>query len=610
MFDLDREFVEVDVGSAVPRAGARAHSCVMLIHDPPALDALAVLEAWTAAAQLHRCAVVVVAEGRDTLRAALRAGAAAYLDASSLDHERLQHAIEDALDRSIAIASESANEDVKRFRELADALPAYVSYIDAQQRYSFINKPSVQRFGRPVSELRGRTVEEVLGATNYQHVQPCLEAALRGEQVRVEHRLQLPVGGDLRLDAAYVPDRRSDGSIAGCLVMVIDVTERRRAEQTLRDSEKRLRLAQDASGLGIYDVDLRSDITEWDQRPREMWGFGPDEPLNRELILSCIHPDDRAEVEFELASAYDPDGDGIFRGEYRIIRRSDCQTRWIAATGLTTFEDRQPVRMVGTMKDITERKQAEDALRRSKEQLRESDRRKDEFLAVLGHELRNPLAAIRSAAELLPLYAAEDPRLARISTALERQSNHMVRLIDGLLEVSRIARGKINLEWKTVELRDVLAGVLHGRSEQLAGSGLTVEQQISEQPLWVWGDEVRLAQIFDNLLGNAMKFTKAPGTIRLVAQKREESVVVSLADTGVGIRAEMLESIFEPFKQDESVRGRATGGLGIGLALVRGLVELHHGSVVARSEGPGRGAEFEVRFPATLATVRMIDRAS
>ncbi|HVI02627.1 MAG TPA: PAS domain-containing protein [Enhygromyxa sp.] len=610
-------------------------------------------------------------------------------------------------------------EDAHLVRELADALPAYVSYIDSRQRYLFLNKTYSHRFQRSAAELRGKTVAEVLGPENYEGVRPYLEAALRGKQIRGEYALQLPNGACMHVDAALVPDRRVDGSIAGVVAMVVDVTERRRAqdltrrvldnlfafvglleldgtlvevnnaplaaagiklaevrgkkfwdchwwsysaasqaivreaceraargetvrhdaivrviddgrkvmdfqiaplrdadgevvylvpsavdvtnrvkvEQVLRESEERLRMAQDAAGLGIHDLDLRTGAARWDRRARELWGLGREDPISFESFVSGVHPDDRPALQAAIDGVADPKGPGILQVEHRIIRRSDGQVRWIAVTGRTTFEDGQPVRMVGTMQDITCRKHAEDALRRSQEQLRESDRRKDEFLAMLGHELRNPLAAICSAAELLDVYATDDPRLGTIRDALERQSNHMVRLIDGLLEVSRIARGKLHLEWKTVNLCDVLAGVLHDRSEQLVRGRLTLQCELPEQPLWVWGDEVRLAQIFDNLLGNAIKFTAESGTIRVVAQRRDDLVSVSIADTGVGIRPEMLESIFELFRQDSQQIARATGGLGIGLALVRGLVELHHGSVVARSDGPGLGAEFEVQLP-------------
>src|SRR5690606_28109243 len=205
----------------------------------------------------------------------------------------------------------------------------------------------------------------------------------------------------------------------------------------------------------------------YDQRARELWGIGLDEKVSLDSFFAGTIPEDRPAVQAAFERATDARGTGILHIEHRIVRRSDGQIRWLATTGRTSFENGEAVRMVGTMQDITGRKQAEDALRRSREQLRESDRRKDEFLATLGHELRNPLAAICSAAELLSVYATEDTRLSIVRDALERQSNHMVRLIDGLLEVSRIARGKLHLEWKTVNVGEVLAGVLHDRSEQL-----------------------------------------------------------------------------------------------------------------------------------------------
>jgi PAS domain S-box-containing protein len=488
-------------------------------------------------------------------------------------------------------------EESQRVRQLADAIPAFIAHVNVDRRYIFLNQYYRKRFQRPVSELCGRTVAEVLGPENYSGVQPYLEAALRGEQGQVEQRLALPGGESMFVDAAYVPDRRVDGSIAGCFVMAVDITERKLAEHQAREGEERLRLAKEAAGLGIHDIDYRTGICRWDPCLRELWGFGADQPITFELFMSGVHPDDRAGVRIIIDRAHDPRGDGSYQVEHRIINLVDGRVHWVAVAGKTTFEDGQPVRTVGTMQDITTRKQAEDALRRSKQELRESARRKDEFLAMLGHELRNPLAAICTASELIHDHGASDPQLARIGEVLERQSKQMVRLVDGLLDISRIARGKIHLEPKLVDLRQVLFGVLDDRGEQLARRGLRLDRRLADRPLWVFGDEVRLAQIFDNLIGNALKFTSAPGSISVVARSRGPWVIVRVKDTGAGIHSDMLDTIFEPFQQDRLELARSTGGLGIGLALVRGLVELHGGSVVARSEGPGTGAEFEVRLP-------------
>jgi two-component system CheB/CheR fusion protein len=173
----------------------------------------------------------------------------------------------------------------------------------------------------------------------------------------------------------------------------------------------------------------------------------------------------------------------------------------------------------------------------------------------------------------------------------------MAGLIDGLLEISRIARGKIQLERAAVDLRRVLSSVVEDRSAQVDASGLTLRSSYPEQPLWIWADKVRLAQVFDNLLGNAMKFTPAPGRIELSLARDGEEAVLRVRDSGVGIRPEMLPRLFQPFQQEVQDIAREAGGLGLGLALARGLVELHGGSIDAHSAGPGTGAEFRVRLP-------------
>lgn len=244
--------------------------------------------------------------------------------------------------------------------------------------------------------------------------------------------------------------------------------------------------------------------------------------------------------------------------------------------------------------DVTTRKRVEAALQ-------ERDRRTDEFLAMLGHELRNPLAAIRNAAELMNLAKSEDPRLLRVQAVLERQSAHMARLIDGLLEVSRVARGKIALEQQVLDVGRVLADAVRDRRPQIAGRQLEVAMDLSPDPVWVFGDYVRLLQVFDNLLANALTFTSAPGRIDVKLQQNEEWATIHVCDTGIGIRPEMLSAIFEPFHQEAQGVARTTGGLGLGLALVKAIVELHGGTVEARSAGLGTGTDLQVSLPLTAA---------
>jgi len=244
-----------------------------------------------------------------------------------------------------------------------------------------------------------------------------------------------------------------------------------------------------------------------------------------------------------------------------------------------------------------ERGRAEVALRASEARLRESDRRKDEFLAMLGHELRNPLAAIRSSAEIMKLTAGNDSRLERIQRVLDRQSTHMSRLIDGLLEISRIVRGKVQLVRETCDAREIAMGVLQDRRPQLQARGLELTEDLPPEPVWIHADNVRVAQILDNLIGNAIRFTQPGGRIELWLRQEGRSAVMRVKDTGIGMPPDSIPRLFEPFQQGSQDFDRSGGGLGLGLALTKGLVELHGGSIEASSQGPGTGAEFQVRLP-------------
>jgi signal transduction histidine kinase len=230
--------------------------------------------------------------------------------------------------------------------------------------------------------------------------------------------------------------------------------------------------------------------------------------------------------------------------------------------------------------------------------LKVADARKNEFLATLAHELRNPLAPIRTAVELLG-QAEEDPNvLTTAHTIMTRQVSHMVRLIDDLRDISRIAKGKLQLHKEPIELAAVVQSALEATRPvvEAARHGLTVS--LPTEPVRLNADPTRLAQVFSNLLNNAAKYTDAGGQIWLAAERHEDEVVISVRDTGIGLDAEFLTHIFDMYSQLTPARERSQGGLGIGLALVRGLVELNGGSVEARSDGPGRGSEFVVRLPA------------
>jgi signal transduction histidine kinase len=238
------------------------------------------------------------------------------------------------------------------------------------------------------------------------------------------------------------------------------------------------------------------------------------------------------------------------------------------------------------------------------EELRESDRRKDEFLALLAHELRNPLAPLRNSLNILQLMGQDDPASERIRETMERQVNHLVRLVDDLLEVSRITRGKVELRKENIELAAVVRNAIETSRPLIDAAGLQLAISLPQEPIVLHGDPVRLAQVLANLLNNAAKYTNEGGQIWFTAREDNDEAVISIRDTGIGISAEALPKVFDMFMQGDRSANRSHGGLGIGLTLVRTLVELHEGTVTALSEGLGRGSEFVLRLP--LAKTRSV----
>jgi signal transduction histidine kinase len=237
-------------------------------------------------------------------------------------------------------------------------------------------------------------------------------------------------------------------------------------------------------------------------------------------------------------------------------------------------------------------------LARANEALREADRRKDEFLATLAHELRNPLAPIRNALEIMRMAGTNPQSVLRARDIVERQVGQMVRLINDLMDVSRITRGKLALTVEEVGIGEVIEAAIETSRPLLDEAGLTLKHALPKPPLLVRGDRLRLAQVFSNLLNNSAKYTEPGGTVTLTARREGPEAVVRVRDTGVGIPPEILPRVFELFTQVDRTLNRSQGGLGIGLALVQQIVALHGGSVAVHSDGVGKGAEFVVRLPA------------
>ena len=507
----------------------------------------------------------------------------------------------------VAVRMHGVNVDVTtlkraegRLQLLMDAVPALIGYVDAQACHRFANRGYEEWFGVRRRDLVGTSLRTVVGERDYARLRPHVEAALAGSSVTFETELEHRDGTTRFVLAHYVPEVLPDGSVEGFCTLVTDISERRQMEASLRESESRLQIAKHAARLGIHDFDVRAGTIHWDERVRELWGVPGDEPITYETWLSGVHPDDRTIATAAVDSALEPASDGTYRAEYRVVGRDGVE-RWVEATGHVTFSNAEPVRLVGTVEDITEHKRAEQALI-------EADRRKDEFLATLAHELRNPLAPIRMAAQNLRM-RPEDPAVVEEATStIERQSAHLVRLIDDLLDIGRITHGKVVLRKEAVDLVTVMQGVLENTRSSCEARELKLELELPEAPVVLEADPVRVAQIVGNLLSNACKHAGFGGRITVRAEQYDEMVLVRVRDDGTGLASDQLTKIFEMFAQIEGPVRAELGGLGIGLPLARALAQLHGGSLEAHSEGIGRGSEFVLRLPATRLEHDALDR--
>jgi PAS domain S-box-containing protein len=368
----------------------------------------------------------------------------------------------------------------------------------------------------------------------------------------------------------------------------------------LRVGEQRLSLALDSAGAASWDWDAIADRLDWTPRFRRLYGFADDDPPKLVTVLARVHDDDRERLTARVERMLSTPGDDEWNENFR-IDHPDRGVRDVSGLG-RCFRDASGhvVRMTGIDLDVTERMQTERALK-------DADRRKDEFIATLSHELRNPLAPILNALDVLDLH--DEDKRSRAQAVIKRQVQHMVRLVDDLLDVARMTRGAITLQRDNVDLAEVVARALEACGPALDTKGLAVHVH-AEPNLSIHGDLTRLVQVLANLLGNATKFTPAGGRIDIGTRRDGDHVVLAVRDSGAGIDRELLPRVFDMFLQAPTSPERISGGLGIGLALTRQLVVLHGGTVTARSDGPGRGSEFVVRLPFSPAPADLVEVAS
>ena len=366
-----------------------------------------------------------------------------------------------------------------------------------------------------------------------------------------------------------------------------ELLRRQRAEAALRQSDARFRQLADAMPQLVWTANLEGHVDYINRRIDHFRAIecGADGSWSWQELLA---PEDKARSAQAWETAWR--SGQFYQIEHR-LRMADGSTRWHLSRSLPLRDEEGRIsRWFGTATDIHDLKLAEQALD-------ESNRRKDEFLATLAHELRNPLAPIRNAAEVIKLRSPPDPMLQSARSTIDRQLQHMVRLIDDLLDVSRITRGALPLRMERVTLAAVLEQALEASRPHVEAGGHQLAVSLPEPDLYLKADPVRLTQVFLNLINNACKYTPQGGRIALRAEADGRDVLIEVSDTGIGIARNDLAGVFEMFTQGPSAAGDSSEGLGIGLALARSVVEMHGGSISAHSAGSGKGSEFRVRLP-------------
>jgi PAS domain S-box-containing protein len=494
-----------------------------------------------------------------------------------------------------------AARDAANYEMLLAALPTPAYACSPDGRLIRYNEHAAQLWGR--RPTLNHSAERFCGShamwspdgTPLAHEASWMARALRDDAPYSEKEIIIArPDGSRRTVLSYVtPVHDAGGKLVAATAVLVDVTQHAQARDAataaLRASEANFRAFFDSKAIGVVQVEAGGLFARVNDRYCELTGYSRAELLKMRPF-DLDHPDDREADQAHVRKVIE-DPSGVYQTDKRYVRK-DGTIGWVhVAANMLRDEQGRTTQSAAVALDISERKRAEQALH-------EADRAKDEFLATLAHELRNPLAPLKNAAELLRHPAA---KAAWCRDVIERQVNHLSRLIDDLLDVSRIAQDKLELRKEKVEIADVIRSAVEASRPMIESCGQTLLVAPLSERIYVDGDLVRLTQILTNLLTNAAKFSQGAGAIRLSGGRDCGHAVINIADSGIGITADELPRVFDRFYQSRRRGARFLGGLGIGLSLVRRLVELHGGTVEARSEGLGRGSEFVVRLPVTAS---------
>ncbi|HZM33891.1 MAG TPA: response regulator, partial [Burkholderiales bacterium] len=591
--------VEAVANGEAALAAARARRPELVVSDVmmPGLDGFGLLRALRADPALRTVPVILLSAraGEEARIEGLGVGADDYLVKPFSARELLVRV--GALLRSAEIrreAQKALRKTERRYRTVLGLMPAAVYTCEAPGgAITYYNEHAARLWGR--APALGDTDERFCGSlrlwrpdgTALPHAAAPMALAMRegcpfrNEEVVIER----PDGTRITVLVNIDPLRDEDGKLVGAINVFHDVSERRQAEEALRESEARYRAVVESQAEMVCRFRMDGTILFVNGAYARARGT-TSEALAGTNFWSFISEADRVHVRAMLERLTPEAPEARIENRFQTTEGE----RWTLWTNraLAFDADRRVLEAQSTGVDITERKCMEAALR-------EADRAKDEFLATLSHELRNPLAPLRNSLHLLR--RADPQRAQPIHDMMERQVNHLVRLVDDLMDMSRIARGSLELRREAVTLQAVLKNAIETSEPLISDAGHRLQVSLPAEALPLEADPVRLSQVFANLLNNAARYTPARGDIRIEARREHGEAVVEISDTGEGIEPAELPRLFEMFSQGERTSRRSQGGLGIGLAIVRRLVQMHGGSVLGRSEGLGKGSCFTVRLP-------------
>jgi PAS domain S-box-containing protein len=486
-------------------------------------------------------------------------------------------------------AEQQVLESESRMRRLFDNTPANITIFEgAEHRCVYVNQ-SQKRFMEERACL-GLTAQEGFAEFASDDAIKRLNQAFQNGEALITPRVESAStrAGRHVFHETIQPWLHEDGSVAGVMVMAFNITEEVGLRRQVEESEARFRALADNIAQLAWMADERGRIFWYNRRWLDYTGTTFKDMQNARW--RNVHHPDHAQRVIKKVNRCLRTGEAL--EDTFPLRGGNGQYRWFYSQAIPIRDETGNVtRWFGTHTDVTEQREAAQALE-------EADRRKNEFLAMLAHELRNPLAPVRYAVEILRNVGGQDDTQTRARDTIDRQVAHMARLIDDLLDVSRITRGKIELRREHCDLANIVRKTVAEYRFSLEATGIFLSCEVPDYPLWLNGDPTRLVQVIGNLLHNAGKFTEPGGAIDVaLSHEAGNCAILKISDTGVGIEKKLLSQLFEPFSQAAQTLDRSKGGLGLGLSLVKGLVELHGGSVRAESDGPGRGSAFFLRLP-------------